>query len=250
MEPRRCGARSSRTGEPCRAWAVVGATVCVAHGGAAPQVRRAAARRLASEQVARKLAEVEVTPIGDPLEELERLAGEAIALKNFLASRVAAIEQAESSHADTLRKHVRALHTKAVQLLLRAEEASDLPTAMTGISQALGALRELGGRPVGGQYLQAELDLYLSALDRSERFLRDLAALGLDERRVRLAERQGELVADVLMGAMTAVFALVREALESGALDRDRLLAIEREEWPAIASRELRALVPDREGER
>ena len=33
-----CTAHSSRTGQPCRANAIVGGTVCVTHGGAAPQV--------------------------------------------------------------------------------------------------------------------------------------------------------------------------------------------------------------------
>jgi len=42
----RCTARSTTTGQPCRAWAIHGGTVCVAHGGRAPQVRAAATRRL------------------------------------------------------------------------------------------------------------------------------------------------------------------------------------------------------------
>lgn len=41
-----CKAKSSRTGQPCRAWAIMGATVCRWHGGAAPQVRAAAAARV------------------------------------------------------------------------------------------------------------------------------------------------------------------------------------------------------------
>jgi hypothetical protein len=41
-----CTAKSSRTGEPCRAHVVLGARVCVAHGGAAPQVRQSARERL------------------------------------------------------------------------------------------------------------------------------------------------------------------------------------------------------------
>lgn len=35
MANKRCHAHSSRTKEPCRAWAVVGKNVCVTHGGAA-----------------------------------------------------------------------------------------------------------------------------------------------------------------------------------------------------------------------
>jgi hypothetical protein len=41
----RCTAHR-RDGQPCRAWAIHGGTVCWAHGGAAPQVRRAALARL------------------------------------------------------------------------------------------------------------------------------------------------------------------------------------------------------------
>lgn len=43
----RCRAHSSRTGLPCGAWAVRGARVCVAHGGALRKTRREAAVRLA-----------------------------------------------------------------------------------------------------------------------------------------------------------------------------------------------------------
>ena len=42
----RCTARSSRTGEPCKHWAMKGQTVCQTHGGKAPQNLAAAQRRL------------------------------------------------------------------------------------------------------------------------------------------------------------------------------------------------------------
>jgi hypothetical protein len=49
IRPRqRCTAHRSTDGQPCEAWAVHGARVCVAHGGAAWQVRRAAFDRLAA----------------------------------------------------------------------------------------------------------------------------------------------------------------------------------------------------------
>lgn len=41
-----CTATKSGTGEPCKAFAISGGTVCVYHGGKAPQVRAAAQRRL------------------------------------------------------------------------------------------------------------------------------------------------------------------------------------------------------------
>lgn len=40
-QARRCSARRTN-GEPCRAFAIVGGTVCRAHGGTAPQVSHAA----------------------------------------------------------------------------------------------------------------------------------------------------------------------------------------------------------------
>ena len=40
-----CGATRTN-GQPCRAWAIHGGTVCATHGGRAPQVVEAARRRL------------------------------------------------------------------------------------------------------------------------------------------------------------------------------------------------------------
>jgi hypothetical protein len=42
----RCSAKSSRTGLPCRRYPIAGGNVCMMHGGAAPQVRKAAEKRL------------------------------------------------------------------------------------------------------------------------------------------------------------------------------------------------------------
>ena len=48
---RRCIAQSKSTGKPCRAYAVVGHTVCWKHGGAAPQVQAKAKERQDEIQV-------------------------------------------------------------------------------------------------------------------------------------------------------------------------------------------------------
>lgn len=55
IPPRRCRAHRSN-GEPCRKYAVIGATVCDRHGGRAPQVKAAAARRVS---LAEAMLEVE-----------------------------------------------------------------------------------------------------------------------------------------------------------------------------------------------
>lgn len=52
----RCSAHRPRDGRPCRAWAITGGKVCVAHGGAAQQVRVAAALNIEHLQLARALA--------------------------------------------------------------------------------------------------------------------------------------------------------------------------------------------------
>jgi hypothetical protein len=52
----RCTGRSSQTGEPCKAWAIKGSTVCTAHGGRAPQVKKAARERLERQEAERAAA--------------------------------------------------------------------------------------------------------------------------------------------------------------------------------------------------
>ncbi|MBP2365047.1 helix-turn-helix domain-containing protein [Pseudonocardia parietis] len=56
----RCSARR-KTGGPCGCWAVHGARVCRMHGGAAPQVRRAAEARHRREKARQILAALEFT---------------------------------------------------------------------------------------------------------------------------------------------------------------------------------------------
>lgn len=77
----------------CRKAPIRGGPVCVDHGGSAPQVRAAANRRLAELEAAKVLAEVEVTPIGDPLQALLDLAAEVFAKQQRLDAIVATLEQ-------------------------------------------------------------------------------------------------------------------------------------------------------------
>lgn len=64
--PRRCRARSSRTGAPCRKWACRGMRVCRTHGGGAPQVRARASERMTAlvDPAAAKIART--IRLGDP----------------------------------------------------------------------------------------------------------------------------------------------------------------------------------------
>jgi hypothetical protein len=61
-ESKRCIATSKRTGQRCGLARIPGTTVCAKHGGAAPQVRAAAARRVAEQKVRAIAMKLEVGP--------------------------------------------------------------------------------------------------------------------------------------------------------------------------------------------
>jgi hypothetical protein len=91
-------ARSGREpGHRCHHPALRGATVCGSHGGAAPQVQRAAARRLADAEVMAAAVQFSVngrSPV-DVLAELERLTAVTTAFMEFATARVEALSPGE-----------------------------------------------------------------------------------------------------------------------------------------------------------
>jgi hypothetical protein len=89
----RCTAHSSRTGEPCRKWAIRGGKVCNKHGGQAPRVAAAAKARIVEQDIAKTLGRLTIVPIHDPLTALADLAGEISAWKELAAARVAKLKE-------------------------------------------------------------------------------------------------------------------------------------------------------------
>lgn len=88
-----CHATSSQTGQPCRAFAINGGTVCVKHGGRAPQVKARAKQALAERAITGALGKLDVVPVHDPLTALSELAGEILAWKQLAADRVAQLQE-------------------------------------------------------------------------------------------------------------------------------------------------------------
>ncbi len=90
---RRCRAHSSQSGQPCRATAVRGATVCIAHGAGAPAVKARAAERVQRQKAGARLMAmgIEVGP-ADPLEVLQKRLAEADAITDAAAELVSELE--------------------------------------------------------------------------------------------------------------------------------------------------------------
>jgi hypothetical protein len=77
-----------RNGDQCKKDAIVGTTVCLAHGGGAKQVRQRARERVAEAQAMKVLQRRGVRQVDNPLLELAGMASEILSLKDVLAEKV------------------------------------------------------------------------------------------------------------------------------------------------------------------
>jgi len=160
----------------CGAYAVHGATVCASHGGKAPQIARKAAVRA-------ELASWGLTDsTEDPGEVLLRLVTQSAHRAAFYADLL----DQQYTLADT-----------------EPHAPADLPS---GIHALIG--HKYGAAGKDGDIFEVEEAIrglvMLEALerDRCARFAKTALDAGIAERQVRLAERQGALIADVLRAVM------------------------------------------------
>lgn len=161
-----CIAQSKRSGAQCKRAPVPGATVCVKHGGGAPQVQAAAKRRLQEMQAAAAAQTlglpVETSPQQALLDEVQRAAG----MVAYYGARVAEIAETDRS-----------------QLVW-------------------GRTREKSGGDDYGTTHEAAPNIWLTLWnDERDRLARVSAVAikaGIEERRVQLAEQHGALIADVI----------------------------------------------------
>ncbi|GAA0897814.1 hypothetical protein [Pseudonocardia zijingensis] len=181
-----CKATAKSTGNRCTQPAVPGAEVCRFHGGAAPQVRAAAAQRVVEQQVRRLLADLEVPAVEDPFTELAKVAGQVVAWKDALADLVNRLVE-------------------------------DAPCEQCG---ATGGRLRYESFATGAEQLRSEVSLFERAMDRCAHVLTAMAKLNIDERLARITDLQAQAVLraiDVALSTAGVTGAAADEARAAGA---------------------------------
>ena len=163
-----CVATAKLSGQRCRRSPIAGSTVCRVHGGSAPNVKAAAARRAQEEEARRQLAALGEPEQVDPAEALLHLISWKYGEVKWLRQRV------QDLPADELTWGI-----AQTDVGVGPEGPIDKVTEKASPSVWWALLR------------QAEDQL----ANYAERALR----AGLEERRVRMAEQQGNMVHAVMM---------------------------------------------------
>ena len=169
MATPRCSAHRSN-GEPCKAYAVRGATVCVTHGGAAPRVREAAARRVAEEKAAAKMrlfaAPVDIDPAQALLELVQWTAGEV-------------------------------RYWRGVVEQIAQDDGRDLAWGKIKAETGIGPEGPVDTTTYAAEP-PVEYRMLTDAQDRLAKYAAAALRAGVQERQIKLAEDQGVLVAQVI----------------------------------------------------
>lgn len=164
-----CGAKK-KTADPCGASPVQGGTRCGKHGGNSPQAKRAAERRLAEqtlEQVVKTLGIREQYPDVDP--------GAAL------------LEEIRVTHA-----HVQWLRAQVAELA-----PEDMTWGLIQHEEGMGAEGPIDKRTEAAKP-SVWYELYCRERDHLVKVSAAALKAGIEERKVRMAEQQGQLVATAL----------------------------------------------------
>jgi hypothetical protein len=110
--PRRVRCVSNVGGRPCKKWAIAGAVVCTAHGGRTPNIKKAAAMKLAEEHVRREIQSLRdvapLTSLGDIYDDLLEVAGVCRAWRLVLQDRVSYLTNLHTAETEHTGEQVRA----------------------------------------------------------------------------------------------------------------------------------------------
>lgn len=183
----RCIATAKGTGKQCKRRPIPGGTVCRMHGGASPQVRAAADRRLQEER-----ARVLAATLGTPVE--------------------------VDPHTALLQE----LHTATGEVAWLGFKVSELdPDAVVWgtVRQTHGAQQDEGesSKVVKQAGVSIWVKLWHEARDRKSAAARNCISAGIEERRLQMEEAAGQQLASVVRAVldrmMAAVLAAVLETL-------------------------------------
>ena len=165
----RCSAKR-RNGEGCGAWAVKGATVCRMHGGSSPQARAAAARRVQEEKAAKAVQRLAQPIETDPSQALLDLVSSAAGEVAYWRARVDEIQDRDEKRL-----------TSGLTKITEGKDRGGVTTLRT--VETIAAI---------------EYRMWTAAQDRLAQYATAALRAGVEERRVRIAEDQGALVAQVI----------------------------------------------------
>lgn len=228
-----CGAKKKNL-DPCGMAPLRGATRCRNHGGASPQAKAAAARRIA-EQEAQELMAKAITTLGLKGKDIDP----ATALLEEISWTYAHVQWLRAKVQELTENHPLVRGTEE-----RYEFTDDGDTRFTearteSANPGAHALvwgqteyRDKSGGDDAGQTVveQAGINIWYQLYMKEREHLAKVSALalkaGIEERKIKLAESQGELVAAVLKRILNAL----------------NLTPAQWEQVPVIVPRELRAL--------
>lgn len=174
MARARCKAKARSTGEQCKRAAIDGGTVCRTHGGASPQARAAAERRVQEEKAAAAARLFAVPKDIDPADAL-------IDLVKWTAGEV-----------DYWRREVERI---------AADEPAKLTAGITRIERGTRDRADVDMRTIE-TVPHIAYRMLTDAQDRLAKFAAAALRAGVAERQIRLAEDQGALVAQVIRGIL------------------------------------------------
>lgn len=196
-ESRRCAARSSRTGKPCKKQAVTGATVCRSHGAGAPQVRQAAEVRAARMEAHAEAGRM-VTRAGvdaDPIEHLLDSLHRAAALVEVWGRMVADLDNAAEVDLQDRPGGLRGeVWYETVDV--STDDAEPKHRRVPKADRLLALNREGMAAP------HPFVEEYHRALDRRAKFAKLAIDAGVEERRVEIEEEKGRQVAAVIRAVL------------------------------------------------
>lgn len=206
-----CGAKK-RDGSPCGAPPIKGGKRCVRHGGKAPQVQAAAARRVAQEKAQQIMTNavrtlglpVDIDPGKALLDEIHWTAGHVA----WLREKVQELETFDKLTKGTEDRMVRTKDGDEDWVAGTDEPGN--PGAHALVWGQTEYRDKTGGEDAGQTVVeQAGINIWYQLYLKEREHLAKVCALalraGIEERKVKLAESQGALVADVIRRILNAL---------------------------------------------